>query len=617
MRTCKNLVWLMVLVSLAVVSTPANAAVSVVNNGFQSSPTIVTFPPPPPPPTLPPGITLGKEKALAVAWVAVKGGLVKTSYKNGCLTIKSMGSVKVEGKTTIYQPTDATTHLKDHELGHDKLNRFEFERNAVKKVKAKMKGFDKKKFCASTKKAAWAKLRAERKKRFEEAEQAILDQMDALNEAFDSEEYTDHGQNTSPTADSAVASIKARADEIIKKKKAAKAGTAGIPVGPPPVPLDPLLICSDPNAFIQFRKAQAGAIRWNPPKGIWVAPKVNFDALFGMLKVFLKNLTPVGKMDDHKDHFSDSTAVFFNAFDSNEIYMKAGIYQITLEESNDPEYAFMLHGVLDVWGATINNAIGSDWLTVMETAATEDQTCGFWAYFDEPLLDEDGQFIGDDTLVNAKIFFAPVEPEPDTVQNNFDDYANTAELQTEWMPLSATVELTDDTLEGAGAMRVDYNTTIGPAEVFHMFPVPQNWETSDKTHLELWLNTDPNEPDVVGNLTVKINTGGMEYSIKVEINDEPFEGVHTEIAEDGYAAVSIPLQLLSNLGVILNDIHGITLSIEEDPIDGGAISSFFVDEIRLADAPLEPIPTADLDEDFKVTLSDFAILATQWLDGTP
>ncbi len=588
------------------------AEVTINNKGFAKKPTVVEFPggPPPSPPA---GIDLGKHDAIAVAWVAVSGGAFKGYMKDGCFNISSMDPVNVEGNTTIYQPDNADQKLKDHEEGHDDLNRFEYDRNAVKKLTAIMDGFDKMKFCDADPQKALKAAEAERDKRFRAAEQAIINQMNVLGKVYDSNEYTAHNHNDMDPGD-AVEDIKKHVKELEAKKDTPASGAVGRAVPAPKFPVNPLFQCSDPVAFIRFRNNWKGAIMWEPPEGMQVNPLPS-DNLFGRLLIIIDKLLPLGKKDkekDPKDDFSDAMVVFADVADSNEVYMEAGIFQITLAESDRPEYAYMLHGVLDVLPKTINNAVGSDWLGVMETAALNGQTCGFWVYFDEPLMDEDGQFIDDNAMVPAEMIFAPVEAEPGTVSNNFDEYPDTAALMAEWMPASAAVELTDDTLQGPGAMLVNYDTLGAPmAEVSHVFPIPQDWLAAGKTHLELWMNTDPNAPDVLGNLTVSITAGAM-YPIKLV--DGPFD-VHVEMGDDGYAAVSIPLEILYSQGAALHDVSAISLTIEEDPLDGGAVSSFLVDEIRLADAPLEPIPEADLDDDFKVTITDFAIFAEQWLEG--
>jgi hypothetical protein len=318
-------------------------------------------------------------------------------------------------------------------------------------------------------------------------------------------------------------------------------------------------------------------------------------------------------MDDYRQHFSDATATFVNINDPNEVYFNSGILEITLEPSNNPSYTYMLHGVWDIWLEDLNGLPASDWLTEIQAAVTEDKICGFWVYFDDPLLDADGQMIADDASVPCEIVFGPIDPEPipGVIQNDFDDYPDTATLQTEWPATNAIVELTDDTAQGAGAMAVEYDTTTGPAEIEHVYPAPQDWLAPGMTHLELWLKTDPNEPDILENLSVSVITGGGAPIIDVLADPD----VHTEIGDESYAAISIPLDTLTLHGATLGDVTGIRLMLAPDQ-GVGAVSSFSVDDIRLAEKPVDWIPTADLDEDFKVTLSDFAIFAEQWLDGT-
>ena len=608
MRTCTSTVWLTALALLAVLCCSANAEINIVNNGWQNPPTIETFPAGSPPP----GVPIGNDEAYAKPKVTITGGQLKGTYssKTGCLTITSVGDISISGGTTIYEPDNVTPDLHDHEMGHDKLNRFEFDRNAVKKLKAAMEGFEDMEFCAATSNAAMAKASAEKKRRFAKAKKALYQQMQVLGDLYDSKEYTDHNENASPTPDEAVEDIKNRVSGKKNEKKPAKAGSNEKPAAPPAIPPDPMKICSDPAAF---KRGQEGAILWDPFPP--VNPQNLGDALRNILKVIITEMAPVGKMEDHSQHFSDATAIFCNISDPNEIYMESAIFEITLEDSDKPGFSQMLHGVLDVWVADVNNVVGSAWLTEMEMAAVEGQTCGFWVYFNDPLLDENGQMITDDATVPCEIYFAPVDldPVPGAIQDNFDSYSDTTALQAEWLAINGSLELTTNTAQGAGAMLFNYDTTGGPDEVSHMYPVPQDWLAPGMTHLELWLSTDPNEANVLENLTVMVNAGGTIYPVELLGGPDDF---HAEISDEGYAAVSIPLDTLTSAGAMLNNVQGIGISIEPDPVEGGAVSSFMIDEIRLAEKPVDPIPDADLDEDFKVMLSDFAIFAEQWLDGT-
>lgn len=602
MRTCKNLVWLTVLASLAVVCTPANA-VNVVNGGYTEPPPIVTYPAGnPPTPPVPDDI---EEGAYAFTQIGIVGGRISGKYENGCLRITGMTDITVTGQTTLYEPNDITPDLHEHEVGHHKLSKYEFNRMAVKKLKAALKDFENINFCAPTAKAALALANAEKQRRVIRARDAIYEQMEELNIMYDDEKYTDHNENEDMTPDEAVEKVKEDVDKKRKQKNSPRAGAKAKPAPvPPPQPSGPPVV-SDMAAY---KRGQEGAILWDPGPGINPWPD---DVLHNFLKVLISRLVHIGKMDDHKDHFSDATATFVNIADSNEVYFNSGILEITLEPSNNPSYTYMLHGVWDIWLEDLNGLPASEWLTEIQAAVTEDKICGFWVYFDDPLLDADGQMIADDASVPCEIVFGPIDPEPipGVIQNDFDDYPDTATLQTEWMAMNAVVELTDDTAQGAGAMLFEYDTTGGPAEVTHMYPATQDWLVPGMTNLELWLNTDPNEPDVLENLTVLVFTGAGAFGVDV-LGDPQ---VHAEIAEDGYAAVSIPFDALSSAN--LSDVQGVGLMLLPDQ-SVGAISSFMIDEIRLAEKPADWIPSADLDEDFKVTLSDFAILAAQWLDGT-
>jgi hypothetical protein len=579
----------------------------IVNNGW-GSPTTTYFDPGSPPP----GIPVDDDGAYAQPRVSITGGLISGTYgKDGCLRIDSMDDISISGYTRIYESNPPDDDLHNHELGHDKLNRFEFERNAEKKLKDAMKGFEKMKFCAANSKAALNKAKAERNRRFAQAKLALYKQMQTLGDLYDSKDYTDHNESTTMTADEAVEKIKERVSKVEKKKDGLQAGSQQKPPAAPAIPVNPMLLCSDPGAFRRFQEAQAGAIMFDPIGGMPVNPQNLADALRGALKVTTTSLVPVGKRDDYRQYFSDGVMTFCHLADANEIFMQAGVYQVTLEPSDRPGWSQMLHGVLDVWTAGVDNTIGSLWLETMVQTADQDRTSGFWMYFNEPLFDADGVFIADDAIVPCEVFFAPIDVLPGITQEDFEDYADTGQLMSQWMPVNAMLELTDQTAQGLGAMQFMYDTTGLNlfAEAQHQYMVPQDWIMSGRQYLQLWLQTDPNEPDVLENLYVKVFAAGIEQTVPV--TDSPFD-VHVEMAEDGYAAVSIPL---TAFGMPLNAVERLSIGIEKDPLTGGAVSSFLIDEIHLADKPAEAPPSADLDEDFKVTLSDVAILASQWLAG--
>jgi hypothetical protein len=593
----------MVFASLAVIFTPAVEAVNVVNGGYTEPPPIVTYPAGnPPTPPVPDDI---EEGAYAFTQIGIVGGRISGKYENGCLRITGMTDITVTGQTTLYEPNDITPDLHDHEVGHHKLSKYEFNRMAVKKLKAALKDFENINFCAPTAKAALALANAEKQRRVIRARDAIYEQMEELNIMYDDEKYTDGNDNEDMTPDEAVEKVKVDIEKKRKQKKTKRAGDKAKPAPlPPPVPSGPPIV-SDMAAY---KRGQEGAILWDPGPGINPWPG---DVLHNLIKVIISNLVHIGKMDDYRQHFSDATATFVNINDPNEVYFNSGILEITLEPSNNPSYTYMLHGVWDIWLEDLNGLPASDWLTEIQAAVTEDKICGFWVYFDDPLLDADGQMIADDASVPCEIVFGPIDPEPipGVIQENFDAYPDTATLQAEWPATNAIVELTDDTAQGAGAMLFEYDTTGGPAEATHMYPATQDWLAPGMTNLELWLNTDPNEPDVLENLTVLVFTGAGAFGVDV-LGDPQ---VHAEITDDGYAAVSIPFDALSSAN--LNDVQGVGLMLLPDQAVG-AVSSFMIDEIRLAEKPADWIPTADLDEDFKVTMSDFAIFAEQWLDGT-
>jgi hypothetical protein len=263
--------------------SPANAAINIVNNGWQNPPNSVTFPIGSPPP----GINVDKDGAFCEPHVSITGGKLKGTYssKTGCLTVTSVGDISISGSSTLYESTPIDPDLHDHEMGHDKLNRFEFDRNAVKKLKAAMKGFEDMKFCASTSRAAMAKASAEKRRRFAKAKKALYKQMQVLADLYDSKEYTDHNQNASPTPDEAVDDIKDRVTNKRAKKKTARAGTDGKPPAAPPLPLDPAKICSDPAAY---KRGQEGAIMWDP--GPVLNPQDLADLLRGLLKITITDI---------------------------------------------------------------------------------------------------------------------------------------------------------------------------------------------------------------------------------------------------------------------------------------------------------------------------------------
>ena len=174
------------------------------------------------PPTDPP-IAEG-EDADAMPRVDWEGGANNGTWNSATntYTVTTLGDITLSGHTDIRVPNNATEELREHENGHDRLNKHEYEQRAKRKMEDAFRRFVGSSFVgegetdADRQEDARTKAAEERDKRANRATDGILKQMDTLNGKYD--KLTEHG--TSDDIDTAEGETQAKEEQ----DKAPKAG---------------------------------------------------------------------------------------------------------------------------------------------------------------------------------------------------------------------------------------------------------------------------------------------------------------------------------------------------------------------------------------------------------
>jgi hypothetical protein len=159
-----------------------------------------TFDPSGPPQDLP-QLRFGHADADARPFVEWEGGAMdgKWDAETKTLVVIDIAELTISGHTIIRLPEDAARFLRDHEYGHDTLNRNEYFRSSRALAAEGLKGLIGSRFVgagadeAACRRDAWAKAEAERDRRMSDATAKIIARMDELAERFD--EATTHGRS--------------------------------------------------------------------------------------------------------------------------------------------------------------------------------------------------------------------------------------------------------------------------------------------------------------------------------------------------------------------------------------------------------------------------------------
>ncbi|MHC4396914.1 MAG: hypothetical protein ACYS1A_14800 [Planctomycetota bacterium] len=560
------------------------------------------------PPTNPPlgDGGAGADARPALGW---SGGAVtpEPPPKPGTFKVGQVGDITINGHTEIREPNNCDPNLHDHEMGHDALNKYEYDKNAKKKVEAALEGYEDMEFegegatPAIRDANALAKARDERDRRINAGLAALAQQMDEINAKYD--KLTGHGSNDDPNSAEGVAGT------IAEVEKAQQAGT----------------MAADANSDANSTGKCTIPVGFDDQNLIFSGPGLitytgdPCDPLNGQGEINIGGIIPIGLQENRTILLSDT---HINITDpcSGETLLDAFIFEIAYMESTRPGYAGMIQGYLDVppaWAGGTNNIIGSPFLESIQAACDSNEPTTFWFFANEPLFDERGLcIIPPESTVSGEVVLGVAIAANQMTVEDFESYATPPELQSKWIindPLTTAVDLvTDYVKSGEKAMSIMYNTSLPPfsAEVSCEFIPSQDWLITEMQALELWVNDDQ-VSNVLGQMYVILESFGGGY-YKHEISsgvDTTAIGIGPGESEN-WLNINIDLQEFASHGVALSEITNLTIGFGP----GGGVGMAIVDDITLHKNRRFADLAGDLNLDDVVDFWDFAALAGDWCE---
>jgi hypothetical protein len=324
---------------------------------------------------------------------------------NGTVTVKTIDAT-IGGGTTIYDPNDADKQLKDHELGHDKLNKFEYDKDAKTKFEQALQNAVGKVYPnKAVAQAAIAKLIADN------AAASLFKQWSDIGEDYD--KYTDHGKNdvkdpgTGKPIDTDTGVSKAEADQT-------KAAAAGSNPSSPDLTQphastapDPATVSFDPTTS---RLSFGGDLL------------VNFtndptDPIIGRGQFQIDPMVLIGPTGNGAVHLSD-TEVRIVDVPTGATLLDGYLDQVAYMPSTLPGFAGMIEGDLDIlpdYVGGINDTIGSPFLQGLDAARTAGTPTAVWFYADQALFDAQGDSLTAGSDVGGSLKMGVPNPEPSTL----------------------------------------------------------------------------------------------------------------------------------------------------------------------------------------------------------
>lgn len=364
------------------------------------------------------------EDAVAKGNVSLTGGNYTFTIDNttGKATIKTVAVVNVSGGTTIKLPKDAgdeptseESALKEHEIGHDTLNKKEYE-SAAKKVKAAMKGFKGMMFPG---KGATPELRnadatkqatAELTKRLDKARNGILNQMETLSVKYD--KLTEHGagkgDGKEKDEDGNIKTVSTEVGIKMALAEKAKANAAGKGA-------------FIPNFDTPFAVADAAPVEIDRSTDlISFASDMDITGAFDpgdpILNATLNvgDMQAIGLQDNGTLLIADTNLQIVGI--GGELLMDAVLFELAYMTSVDPAFGGMIQGFLDVppvFAGGIDPDFGSDFLNGMLAATDAGNYTMFTLFTPELSFDSFGNLTSDG--FNGKIALSRAVPEPSTL----------------------------------------------------------------------------------------------------------------------------------------------------------------------------------------------------------
>jgi hypothetical protein len=313
--------------------------------------------------------------------------------KDGTVTITHV-DVTVRGSTTIYDPNDADQQLKDHELGHDTLNAWEYGKDAKTKFTEAAKTVIGHKYpnLDKLKEGVNGALASN-------GSASLKDQMQTDNDDYD--RYSNHGKNdvkdpeTKKTIDQETAIAKTEADH----SKAPAAGTS--PASPDPKK-PPASTAPDP-ANVSFNPA-TDRLSFGGALAITHAGNPG-DPILGRGVFQVGPMVLIGPTGNGAIHLADTTVRIVDSVTGKSL-LDGYIDQVAYMPSTLPGFAGMVEGSLvlppDYIGG-VSNTIDSPFLSGLDAARTAGEPTEVWFYANQPLFDSQGNSLTGDSAVDGSL----------------------------------------------------------------------------------------------------------------------------------------------------------------------------------------------------------------------
>ncbi len=520
-------------------------------------------------------------------------------------------TVDLTGYTYIREPNNCDPNMHAHELGHDELNRYEWEKNAKRKIEKELEGLDKMKFKgegatkAARRKDAKKKADAELQRRLNLAYAKIFEQMNIINDYYD--KVTDHCRNGVSAADG-VKETKERFDNVapedyknIKPREKAKT-TPGIGFGG---------IFTDPCS--PFRSTF-----W-PPVPITDVNEngIQDDTIENRGIVDIDGFMTIGQMENGIIEMTDAKMRITDSFDPCTVFLTAYIINPQYKPSNNPIFQSMIQGSLLIPLAPaecVNNVIGSVWLDNMQQAAEANEYLSFWFYAENELYDTDGNWLHGPSPVMGKLVLG-IGMEVFEEIDRLDDYDDITFHSAWQLEGSGLLELNDAYAHNSNkSMQLIVDTALPPhySSAVKFFTPFANWFGPDKKSLEVWIDANELSPEAQDYIYIRIEDSfGHVYLYKPDI-PQLFENIWLDGTDDRWTGINIDLRNLQQNGLLLHSIASISIGVE-DPMMHGFTGMIYIDDIRIWDTRILGDNKFDFNSDGIVNFIDFSLFAENWL----
>jgi hypothetical protein len=365
--------------TVATIALLAATALAAVTTTPWQAPSVEWFNPKFPPPDL------GKDGGDCVGKVEWTGGDPVGNYSDvdSTYVIISIADVEVTGGSRIRLPSDADSVLVDHEDTHDRLNKYEYDQRAKRKMEAAIRRLPGRVFkgegATGLLRAANAKnkARAARDSALGEAVLSINRQMRFLGEVLDI--FTEHG--TSETCTSTAAESLAMG----KWAKAPPAGATQKTQDPTKqqakgAPVDKFMFL-DPEALLAF----AGP-------GTVVETTDPADPILGRGRVTLEPFGVIGPLEDGSTYLSDTRLMILDTPTGDTLLvgyvLEAACVTTGIPGEEGTVQAYL--AILPPWAGGVRNTIGSEFLDAMGVASETGEETMLWLHAPLPLFDSTG-----------------------------------------------------------------------------------------------------------------------------------------------------------------------------------------------------------------------------------